>query len=120
MPPSSQSASIAAWSDEDHVVFNRELYREKFAAVLDILSPVMNVSLPQASFYLWAETPISDTEFARRLYDEQNVTVLPGSFLARDTENGNPGQNRIRMALVAPLEECVDAAHRIKQLIENL
>lgn len=120
MPPSSQSASIAAWSDEDHVVFNRELYREKFAAVLDILSPVMNVSLPQASFYLWAETPISDTEFARRLFDEQNVTVLPGSFLARDTENGNPGQNRIRMALVAPLEECVDAAHRIKQLIENL
>ena len=120
MPPSSQAASIVAWNDEDHVAFNRQLYTEKFNAVLEILSPVLNVGLPEASFYLWAETPISDTEFARRLFDEQNVTVLPGSFLARDTDNGNPGQNRIRMALVAPIEECVEAAHRIKQLIENL
>jgi N-succinyldiaminopimelate aminotransferase len=120
MPPSTQAASITAWNDEDHVAFNRELYTEKFNAVLDILSPVMNVSLPEASFYLWAETPISDTEFARRLFDEQNITVLPGSLLARDTDNGNPGQNRIRMALVAPLEDCVEAAHRIKQLIEHL
>ena len=120
MPPSSQAASIVAWNDEDHVAFNRQLYTEKFNAVLEILSPVLNVALPEASFYLWAETPISDTEFARRLFDEQNVTVLPGSFLARDTDNGNPGQNRIRMALVAPIEECVEAAHRIKQLIENL
>lgn len=120
MPPSTQSASLAAWNDEDHVAYNRKLYTEKFNAVLEILSPIMNVSLPEASFYLWAETPISDTEFTRRLFDEQNITVLPGSFLARDTENGNPGQNRIRMALVAPLEECVEAAHRIKHLIEHL
>jgi len=120
MPPATQSASIVAWQDEKHVAFNRELYQEKFAAVLDILSPVMNVSLPQAGFYLWAETPISDTDFARQLFDQYNVTVLPGRFLARDTDNGNPGQNRIRMALVAPLAECIDAAHRIKQLIQNI
>jgi N-succinyldiaminopimelate aminotransferase len=80
----------------------------------------MNVSLPDASFYLWTETPISDTEFARRLYDEQNVTVLAGSYLGRDTATGNPGANRIRMALVAPLAECIEAAERIKTLITNL
>ncbi|MDF1588789.1 MAG: succinyldiaminopimelate transaminase [Gammaproteobacteria bacterium] len=120
MPPSTQSASIVAWNDENHVRYNRELYTQKFNAVLEILSPVMNVSLPEASFYLWAETPIADTDFARQLFDQQNVTVLPGSYLARDTENGNPGQNRIRMALVAPLEECVEAAYRIKHMIENL
>jgi N-succinyldiaminopimelate aminotransferase len=120
MPPSTQSASIVAWNDEDHVAYNRKLYTEKFNAVLEILSPLMNVSLPEASFYLWAETPISDTDFTRRLFNEQNITVLPGSFLARDTKNGNPGQNRIRMALVAPLEECIEAAHRIKHLIEHL
>jgi N-succinyldiaminopimelate aminotransferase len=120
MPPSTQSASIAAWNDEDHVAYNRKLYTEKFNAVLAILSPVMKVSLPDASFYLWAETPISDTEFARQLFDQQNVTVLPGSFLARDTDQGNPGANRIRMALVAPLAECIDAANRIKTLIEQL
>jgi N-succinyldiaminopimelate aminotransferase len=119
MPPSTQSASIAAWNDEEHVAFNRELYTEKFKAVLDILSPVMNVSMPDASFYLWAETPTSDTEFARQLFEQHNVTVLPGSYLARDTAQGNPGQNRIRMALVAPIEECVEAANRIKTLIEN-
>lgn len=120
MPPSTQAASIAAWNDEQHVVTNRQLYREKFAAVLAILSPVMNVTLPEASFYLWAETTISDTDFARRLFDEQNVTVLPGSFLARDNNNSNPGSHRIRMALVAPIEECLDAANRIVKLIKTL
>ncbi|MBE0439065.1 MAG: succinyldiaminopimelate transaminase [Gammaproteobacteria bacterium] len=120
MPPSTQSASIVAWNDEDHVAYNRKLYTQKFNAVLAILSPVMNVSLPEASFYLWAETPIADTDFARQLFDQQNVTVLPGTYLARETESGNPGQNRIRMALVAPLEECVEAAYRIKHMIENL
>ena len=120
MPPSTQAASITAWNDEQHVVTNRQLYREKFDAVLAILSPVMNVSLPEASFYLWAETTISDTDFARRLFDEQNVTVLPGSFLARDNNNSNPGSHRIRMALVAPIEECIDAAHRIVKLIKTL
>ena len=120
MPPPTQSASVVAWQDEEHVVYNRTLYREKFDAVLAILGRKMNVSLPEASFYLWAETPISDTEFTRRLFDEYNVTVLPGSFLARDTENGNPGKNRIRMALVAPIEECINAAHRILVLLETL
>jgi len=120
MPPSTQAASITAWNDEQHVVTNRQLYREKFEAVLAILSPVMKVTLPEASFYLWAETTISDTDFARRLFDEQNVTVLPGSFLARDNNNKNPGSHRIRMALVAPIEECIDAAHRIVQLISTL
>jgi N-succinyldiaminopimelate aminotransferase len=120
MPPATQAASISAWQDEDHVAYNRQYYREKFAAVLDILSPVMNVKQPAASFYLWAETPIADTVFAQRLFHEQNVTVLPGSYLARDTATGNPGENRIRMALVASLEECVEAARRIRHLIENL
>jgi len=120
MPQATQSASIVAWNDEAHVAYNRELYTQKFNAVLAILSPVMNVSLPEAGFYLWAETPIADTDFARQLFDQHNVTVLPGSFLARETKDGNPGQNRIRMALVAPIEECVEAAQRIKQLIENL
>lgn len=115
-----QAASMVAWNDEQHVINNRQLYREKFEAVLAILSPVMKVSLPEASFYLWAETTISDTEFARRLFDEQNVTVLPGSFLARDNDNKNPGAHRIRMALVAPIEECIDAAHRIVKLIKTL
>jgi len=120
MPPATQSASIVAWNDEEHVAYNRQLYREKFKAVIAILSPVMNVSLPEAGFYLWAETPISDTEFARRLFDEKNVTVLPGSFLARDNDNGNPGSKRIRMALVAPIEECINAAHRISDLIKTI
>jgi N-succinyldiaminopimelate aminotransferase len=120
MPPSTQAASITAWNDEQHVVTNRQLYREKFDAVLAILSPVMNVTLPEASFYLWAETTISDTDFARRLFDEQNVTVLPGSFLARDNNNTNPGSHRIRMALVASIAECIDAAHRIVKLIKTL
>lgn len=120
MPLATQAASISAWQDEDHVIYNRHCYREKFAAVLAILSPVMNVTQPEASFYLWAETPLVDTTFAQRLFDEQNVTVLPGSYLARDTESGNPGANRIRMALVASLEECVEAAHRIRHLIEHL
>ncbi len=120
MPPATQAASISAWSDEAHVAHNRDLYREKFKAVLEILSPVMTVSMPEAGFYLWAQTPITDTEFARELFEQQNVTVLPGSYLGRDTAEGNPGANRVRMALVAPLDECIEAAKRIRSLIENL
>jgi N-succinyldiaminopimelate aminotransferase len=120
MPPATQAASISAWNDEAHVAHNRELYREKFEAVLEILSPVMKVSMPEAGFYLWAETPVADTEFARQLFEQQNVTVLPGSYLGRDTAEGNPGANRVRMALVAPLEECIEAANRIRSLIEQL
>jgi N-succinyldiaminopimelate aminotransferase len=120
MPPPTQHASILAWNDEQHVVQNRELYREKFAAVLGILAPVMNVTQPDAAFYLWPETPGSDTEFARDLFARQNVTVLPGSFLSRDTASGNPGDHRIRMALVASTEECIEAAGRIKTYIDGL
>ena len=120
MAPFSQAASILAWQDEQHVIQNRNLYRDKFDAVLDILNPVLDVARPDASFYLWAKTPISDTEFARGLYEQQNVTVLPGSFLSRDTGQINPGENRIRMALVAPLDECIDAANRIRSYIDTL
>jgi N-succinyldiaminopimelate aminotransferase len=122
MPPATQAASITAWDDEAHVKHNRELYREKFAAVLEILSPVLDVQMPDAAFYLWARTPdsVSDTGFARGLFETQNVTVLPGSFLSRDTAAGNPGDGYVRMALVAPLDECLDAAKRIRSYIESL
>ncbi len=120
MPLFSQEASIAAWSDETHVKHNRNMYREKFDQVLNILDGTLDVKKPDASFYLWPELPISDTEFAQKLYGEENITVLPGSFLARDTQAGNPGNNHVRMALVAPLEECVEAANRIKQFVQRI
>jgi len=120
LPPATQTASTAAWSDEAHVVENRGLYRQKFEQVLGLLSATLAPQKPQAGFYLWAETPIADTDFAQRLYAEQNVTVLPGRFLARDQEGVNPGENRVRMALVAPLDECVDAARRINSLLAAL
>ncbi|HKJ76013.1 MAG TPA: succinyldiaminopimelate transaminase [Gammaproteobacteria bacterium] len=119
LPPPTQAASIAAWKDERHVRQNRELYREKFQAVLPILEPVLEVTRPDAGFYLWPRTPIDDVEFARRLYAEQNVTVLPGSFLSRDGEAGNPGRNRVRMALVAEPAECIEAAERIRRFVES-
>ena len=120
MSPAHQHASIAAWSDEAHVSNNRKLYREKFDAVLDILEPVSDAHKPDASFYIWLNTQIPDTDFAQQLYIRQNVTVLPGSFLSRDVNGTNPGRNHVRMALVAPLDECADAANRIKQFIETL
>lgn len=120
MPPPFQAGSIAAWQDEAHVLANREQYRVKFAAVMDILAPVMKVEMPDAGFYLWPETPLADPEFVRGLYASQHVNVVPGSYLSRDTAAGNPGQNRIRMALVASEQECVEAAQRIRQFIENL
>ncbi len=120
MPIHTQLASIAAWQDEQHVADNRQRYREKFNAVFAILSPIMKVTLPQGGFYLWAQTPIADTDFARQLFIKQNVTVLPGSYLARETYAGNPGNHYVRMALVAPLNQCVEAAHRIKTLISTL
>lgn len=115
-----QAASVAAWGDEDHVIANRALYREKFAAVTDILRGTMAFTEPSASFYLWPQTPIDDAQFAQGLYQQQNVTVLPGSYLSRTTDTGNPGQNRVRMALVAELDQCVEAAQRIKQYVESL
>jgi len=120
LPPATQTASTMAWGDEVHVVENRNRYRQKFEQVLALLSDTLAPQKPQAGFYLWAKTPISDTEFAQRLYAEQNVTVLPGRFLARDHGEGNPGENRVRMALVAPLDECLDAAKRINSLLAAL
>jgi N-succinyldiaminopimelate aminotransferase len=120
MAPPVQAASRRAWDDEDHVRHNRDLYRQKFDTVLDILQPVLEVERPGAGFYLWPRTPIDDQEFARGLFARHNVTVLPGSYLSRTAHGLNPGQNRIRMALVAPLDECRDAALRIRRHIDSL
>ena len=114
MPLPSQFASIAAWQDEQHVRHNRALYREKFAAVLDILDGCLDVAQPEASFYLWPRVGEGE-QFARELFRQQNITVLPGSFLAREAAGINPGSEYVRMALVATLEECVEAAQRIRQ-----
>jgi N-succinyldiaminopimelate aminotransferase len=118
-----QAASIAAWNDETHVEQNREQYRAKFNAITPLLKEVLDVELPDASFYLWADvsrTGLSDTEFAQRLYAEYNVTVLPGSYLAREAHGVNPGRNRIRMALVAETAEGLEAAQRIVKFCKSL
>ncbi|MGL5987823.1 MAG: succinyldiaminopimelate transaminase [Burkholderiales bacterium] len=120
MNPTVQAASAAAWNDEAHVEDNRQQYRAKFAAVTPLLKPVLDVDLPDAAFYLWAKAPICDTEFARELYRQQHVTVLPGSFLAREAHGCNPGQNYVRIALVAPLDECIEAARRIVEFCKTL
>jgi len=120
MPPVHQVASVEAWNDEDHVKQNRQLYVEKFAAVIDILSPVIKVTPPDAGFYLWLNTPIDDETFAHDLYQQQNVTVLPGCYLSREDDGINPGKNHVRLALVAPLDECLNAAQRIKTYIQTL
>jgi N-succinyldiaminopimelate aminotransferase len=120
MPPVTQVASIEAWNDEEHVEQNRALYVQKFDAFIDILSPVIDVTPPDAGFYLWLNTPIDDETFAHDLFDQQNVTVLPGSYLSRESDGINPGANHVRLALVAPLDECLIAAKRIKQYIETL
>lgn len=114
MSPTVQAASITAWQDEVHVIENRRLYNAKFAQVTPILNEVWGAKMPDAAFYLWIQTGQSDTEIAKRLYQTLNITVLPGSFLARDAHGVNPGQGFIRMALVAPMQECFDAAERIK------
>jgi N-succinyldiaminopimelate aminotransferase len=118
-----QAASIAAWNDEAHVIENRNLYRTKFAQVTPVLAEVMDVKLPDASFYLWAGVPKawnnSDTDFARELYAAEHVTVLPGSYIAREAHGFNPGQGRVRMALVAETAECLEAAHRIARFIRS-
>ncbi|AYQ29594.1 MULTISPECIES: succinyldiaminopimelate transaminase [unclassified Polaromonas] len=123
MSPIVQAASIAAWNDEQHVVDNRAMYREKFAKVTPMLSAVMDVALPDAGFYLWAAIPEafkgSDPAFSRELLALYNVVVLPGSYLARDAQGHNPGAGRIRMALVAETAECVEAAERIVQFIQS-
>jgi N-succinyldiaminopimelate aminotransferase len=113
LSPTVQQASIAAWNDEEHVVLNRALYREKFAQVTPLLQTVLDVQLPDAGFYLWAGVRGDDEVFARELFRQFNVTVLPGSYLARNVKGVNPGTGRIRMALVAPTAECLEAARRL-------
>ncbi|MDP1754382.1 MAG: succinyldiaminopimelate transaminase [Methylotenera sp.] len=117
MNPAVQAASVAAWDDETHVIENRTLYAQKFDDVTPLLKDVLEVKAPDAAFYLWAkikDDQTSDTEFAIQLYRDLNITVLPGSFLAREAHGVNPGKNFIRMALVASYDECIEAAHRIR------
>ncbi|MFW5442787.1 MAG: succinyldiaminopimelate transaminase [Methylococcaceae bacterium] len=120
LPISTQYASIAAWKDETHVRENRDLYREKFTAFIDILQHVCSIRKPPASFYIWLQTSIDDTDFAQKLFEQENITVLPGSFLSRDSNGINPGKHHVRIALVAPMDECIEAANRIKNFINTL
>jgi len=113
MSPAVQAASAAAWNDEFHVMANRKLYAEKFASTLALIKSPLAATMPQGGFYYWMRTPMPGAEFARALYRDRNVLVLPGSFLARDAHGENPGSDYIRIALVAPLAECVEAMGRI-------
>lgn len=115
-----QAASVAAWQDESHVLANRELYRTKFAQVTPRLQSVLDVQMPDAGFYLWVGTPIADEDFAVRLLADYNVTVLPGSYLARESNGVNPGRNRVRLALVAEVAECLEGAQRIAEFASKL
>ena len=115
-----QQASIAAWNDEQHVVENRRLYAEKFRTVLPLVRNPLKAEMPEGGFYLWMRTPIDDAEFTRRLHAEYNVLVLPGSYLARDALGENPGKNHVRIALVAPLDECVEAIGRMMRFSNGL
>lgn len=120
MNPAIQAASIAAWKDEAHVAENRRMYMEKFAKVLEMLKPVLPVKMPDAGFYFWVRTPIPDTRFAQSLYRDYNVAVLPGSYLARSAQGINPGENFVRLALVASTEETVEGAQRIAKFVTTL
>ena len=116
MSPTVQMASVAAWNDENHVIENRRLYAEKFNTVTPMLSGTLQVEMPDAAFYLWAKTTEKDTDIAVKLYRDLNITVLPGSLLAREAHGTNPGASFIRLALVASLDECVEAAKRIQKI----
>jgi N-succinyldiaminopimelate aminotransferase len=120
MSPSVQAASTAAWQDEAHVRDNRRLYRDKFQKAVALLAPVTDATMPEAAFYLWLPTPVTDTEFAKGLFEQYNVTVVPGSFLAREARGVNPGANFVRVALVAPVDECVDAVQRLAEFFSQL
>jgi N-succinyldiaminopimelate aminotransferase len=117
MPLPTQLASVTAWQDDQHVAENRRLYREKFEQVLPILAPVLPVERPDGGFYLWTHVPGDDERFTRELFASQNVTVLPGSYLARTTSTGNPGAGRVRISLVPALAQCVEAARRIRHFL---
>ena len=119
MSPLVQAASAVAWSDEEHVKENRRLYRDKFDAVLDILGDTLAIERPAAGFYLWPQLPLDDEEFARTLFRLHNITVLPGRYLARDRDGRNPGENHVRIALVAELDDCVYAAERIRDTLKT-
>ena len=119
MPVPTQLASLAAWNDDAHAAANRALYREKYARVLPILAPVLDVVEPDGAFYLWPDVQRDDESFTRELFATQNLTILPGSYLARDTRGGNPGRQRVRISLVASVDECVTAAHRIRTFLET-
>jgi len=119
MPVPTQLASIAAWNDDAHAAANRALYREKFAKVIPILAPLLDVVEPDGAFYLWPDVQRDDEAFTRDLFATQNLTILPGSYLARDTRAGNPGRNRVRISLVAPVDECITAAQRIRHYLET-
>jgi N-succinyldiaminopimelate aminotransferase len=120
MNPAVQAASAAAWNDEVHVIENRRWYREKFAAVTPLLADALGAVWPDAGFYHWLRTPISDTEFARRLLAAYNVLVLPGSYLARSAHGVNPGAGFVRIALVASPADCIEAAERIRSFTATL
>ncbi len=120
LPVPVQLASAAAWSDELHVQENRASYTRKFKLADSILAPCWPIHMPDAAFFLWAPTPIDDEEFTRRLFEASNVTVLPGSYLSRETQEGNPGANHVRMALVADEQQCADALHRIADFMQKL
>ena len=117
MPVPTQLGSIAAWGDDAHARENRRLYQEKFARVLPLLNPALGISPPEGAFYLWAHVGRDDEEFARELYARQNITVLPGSYLARSGARGNPGAQHVRISLVPPLGQCVEAAERILEFL---
>ena len=115
-----QKASVAAWRDERHVEENRSLYAEKFRAALPRIAAPLEAAMPDGAFYLWMRTPIDDAAFARGLYHQYNVLVLPGSFLARDARGANPGRNRVRVALVASLAECIEGVDRMMRFAKEL
>lgn len=119
MPSVTQLASIAAWNDDQHAADNRRLYQEKFDRVLPILQPEIDVYRPQGAFYLWPDVKTGDAAFTRDLFAQQNVTVVPGSYLSRETPAGNPGVGRIRISLVAPVEKCIEAAERIREFVRS-
>ncbi|MFZ0551054.1 MAG: succinyldiaminopimelate transaminase [Steroidobacteraceae bacterium] len=119
MPVPTQLASVAAWEDEEYAAHNRRVYQEKFERVLPILAPCLEVARPDGAFYLWPHVGGDDVRFVRDLYASQKVTVLPGSFLARESADGNPGSGRVRISLVPPMEQCVEAAERIREFVRQ-
>jgi N-succinyldiaminopimelate aminotransferase len=120
MSPAVQAASEAAWGDETHVAANRALYREKFAAALPVIQRPLETAMPEGGFYLWISVPIDDAAFARGLYQKYNVSVLPGSYLAREAHGINPGRQHIRVALVAPPDECLEGVRRIAEFARSV